>query len=220
MAAMPRLRTYIRHLLWTISTVVLVPILGDFFIQIARDKGLYIGPTHWAGRAMTWLSELAQSHNFQLASCLIIGLTAGVWLDVALSRGGRHFFRREEGGQDGREPSETENRLYIKERLGEALRTASLLTAECKTTENPKDLESRMSAHLTETYNFINASLGKGEAVLFNNGSGLVVYSSGGANQDLKNGMEYRIQRLAQLLQRVDSLSINPEFRAPLQNSN
>jgi hypothetical protein len=104
-------------------------------------------------------------------------------------------------------------RLFLKKKLAEALQAGNRLIAECKTTAERDDLERRMNEHLNNTLRFIQSSLGDGEALLFNSANGITQYSSSGPNEDLKLRLGWRLQRLVQLLQRIDTAPLRPDFR-------
>lgn len=87
-------RPTIRSALAALSALIMVPIVSEFAIEYARQKGLYADPAGTVGRAMTSLTALAQSHSFQLLVVGVCCFTTGVWADWLLSRiqMERHFF--------------------------------------------------------------------------------------------------------------------------------
>ncbi|OHV61037.1 hypothetical protein LCM4577_15175 [Mesorhizobium sp. LCM 4577] len=105
-------------------------------------------------------------------------------------------------------------RLIIKNRLGAFLEEARELTAQCHNTEDAAALEARMNQLLTSAGTFIETSLGAGEAALFRNsvGTSTIYSASGKPNERLRIGMTWRMERLVQIIQRVDTVPINVDF--------
>ena len=91
-------------------------------------------------------------------------------------------------------------RIEVKNRLGElhpqgeeVLRTGDKTSAE---------------QWATEAHNFIEEALGSGEAALFLSDAGYVFYSSSKPDSHVKNWVRGRLQRLASLIERSDTISI------------
>lgn len=105
-------------------------------------------------------------------------------------------------------------RLAIKNRLGKFLEEARELTAQCRTTDDAATLESKMNQLLNNANDFIRSALGDGESAILNNPAGTsIIYSdSSKPNEDLRTGMTWRMERLGQIIQRVDTAPINPDF--------
>jgi hypothetical protein len=61
----------------------------------------------------------------------------------------------------------------------------------------------------TTTHNFINATLGSGEAKLFLSDAGYEFFSSNG---EIGNWIIGRLRRLAELLPRIDAMEIDNDF--------
>lgn len=101
-------------------------------------------------------------------------------------------------------------RVEIKQHLGAALQEGGRLMSECSSADNPDELESRMNDWLTRTHEIITSAVGQGEATLLLNGTGLTVYSRGGAkNSDLLVAMDPKMQRIADLIERIDNIALN-----------
>ena len=61
---------------------ILLPVVGEFFIRLAEERGFYANPSSKIWLAMDWLTD---SSYFWVTLFLISGFTAGVWSD--------YFFR-------------------------------------------------------------------------------------------------------------------------------
>lgn len=74
----------------TISLVLLIlPIGSEFFIELARERGVYENPTATITSAVPNLAALTASWWFALALGFFAGATAALWLDYWLRGGAR-----------------------------------------------------------------------------------------------------------------------------------
>jgi hypothetical protein len=75
------------RLAWTfIAAVILSPLISEYFVELAKDWGLYKHPTEQVQTAMSWLSALASNPSYRLAAAFIVGLAVGSWLEILLRR--------------------------------------------------------------------------------------------------------------------------------------
>jgi hypothetical protein len=61
-------------------------VVGEFFIEYARDQGWYENPSERMDNAMTLLREIVTHPWFLLTTVLFTGFSGGLWLDWALRR--------------------------------------------------------------------------------------------------------------------------------------
>lgn len=61
-------------------------IVGEFFIELAKERGLYAQPAERLGAAVTAFSSFVTQTWFLSISACLTGLTVGLWADVALRR--------------------------------------------------------------------------------------------------------------------------------------
>ncbi|MEQ8746435.1 hypothetical protein [Pyruvatibacter sp.] len=66
--------------------LMLSPVVSEFFIELARERGVYDNPTETLEGGIAMLSGLVNSQYFISTLALVAGLSVGLWLD--------HFLRR------------------------------------------------------------------------------------------------------------------------------
>jgi hypothetical protein len=87
---MSRIRTIAR---WVFSFIFLilaapsaVAVLGEFFIEMARERGFYKDPWQRLDSAVTWLGDFVGHTWFMCLVAGFFGLAAGSWVDNLLRR--------------------------------------------------------------------------------------------------------------------------------------
>ena len=107
-----------------------------------------------------------------------------------------------------------EKRLTIKATLGILLEQASTLIIECKNSSMDKEvLFANAKVWNDKTKKFILESLGSGEVHYFIHGGDTLVYSDPGQpHENLRVELDHLSKRLTKILNRVDSISVEPYF--------
>lgn len=84
------MRRFLRWLFLSIFATLLLAIiagvLGEFFIEVARERGWYDKPSATLGTMVMVLSSLVSSTWFLVGTGFWGGLTAGMWLDTIMRR--------------------------------------------------------------------------------------------------------------------------------------
>ena len=75
-----------RTALTIVATLVIVPVVGEFFIGLAKEYHLYEMPGRLPGTAMNWLQEILESPWLWSLGLFLAGLTIGMWLDTFVRR--------------------------------------------------------------------------------------------------------------------------------------
>ena len=87
---MDKIRKFIRWLLVVVVLTTLlsivISVVGEFFIELAREKRFYDNPTQKLDAAMTALRGFMTSDLVLWATFLVLGLTIGLWFDALLRR--------------------------------------------------------------------------------------------------------------------------------------
>jgi len=65
---------------------VVIPVVAEWFIELAREFGLYEHPSQLVEGARAWLIALISSYEFAIFASFIIGVSIGLWLDRLLSQ--------------------------------------------------------------------------------------------------------------------------------------
>lgn len=94
------------------------PVVGEFFIKLAEERGLYERPSERVGAILSALSSLVASRFYQLILVGLAGVALGVWVDWIY----RRFERR-------RKPTKPLKREVTKEEMLEAHRELEKLKA-------------------------------------------------------------------------------------------
>lgn len=81
---MPTLRSILRSVSAASAPVILAPVVGEWFVKLAEEKGVYSEPSSRLGHAMTWLASWTNLRGFDFVAGLVVGLTIGLWLDYLL----------------------------------------------------------------------------------------------------------------------------------------
>jgi hypothetical protein len=97
------LRKTVRVLATGTFVLLLAPVVGDFFVEIARENGFYNNATAKVQAVVDWLQSIFGEQGFFWLLFGIGGLAAGLWLDVLLKR---------------REPERPDPVVQMAERLG------------------------------------------------------------------------------------------------------
>lgn len=69
-----------------VGTAVAVPLVGQFFISLAEEWGLYKQPSARLAVVIAWLADLTSQSWFHWIGGILIGFAAGVWLDALMKR--------------------------------------------------------------------------------------------------------------------------------------
>jgi hypothetical protein len=69
-----------------LAIVVLYPVISEFFIELAREKGWYQHPSQRLGDAMTAFNAFVSQPWFTHLAAIFGGLALGMWADTALRR--------------------------------------------------------------------------------------------------------------------------------------
>jgi hypothetical protein len=72
-----------------VATCVIVPVVGEFFIELAKDYHLYEMPAKLPGTAAGWVQGILKSPWSWGSGLLLAGLTIGLWLDTFVKRAAR-----------------------------------------------------------------------------------------------------------------------------------
>ncbi|MEC9368414.1 MAG: hypothetical protein VX871_06950 [Pseudomonadota bacterium] len=81
-----RVRFWISIALAAIVIPIVVSVVGEFFIEWAREEGWYEKPSERIEGAMSALSAFVFQAWFLLIGAFVCGLSAGLWLDVLLRK--------------------------------------------------------------------------------------------------------------------------------------
>ncbi|WP_439629865.1 hypothetical protein [Shinella sp.] len=71
------MRKAFRYASLAFVTLVLSPVLGDFFVELARQRGFYENPEGVIGS----ISKIWGSPWYQWFACVVLGLALGLWFD-------------------------------------------------------------------------------------------------------------------------------------------
>lgn len=75
------------QIFWAIlAAIIVVPVAGEWFVEFAKEKGLYEHPSENADAAMSWLSSLATQPAYWGVAGLAVGMAGGMWMDAVLKR--------------------------------------------------------------------------------------------------------------------------------------
>lgn len=94
---MATFRRLLRRGFEILSAFVLAPVVGEFFIQWAKERGYYEHPLAPVEGAMTWLPELlniGSNPTYRIITAFICGTAFGMWMDA--------YLRGKESGIPGR----------------------------------------------------------------------------------------------------------------------
>jgi len=80
------LRTAVSFVFGAIVVAILASVVGEFFIELARERGLYDHPSQRASAAMSALHGFVTQTAFLMFASAVGGLTLGLWLDRFLGR--------------------------------------------------------------------------------------------------------------------------------------
>jgi hypothetical protein len=89
--------------------------------------------------------------------------------------------------------------------------SGSKLLAEMKDKET-EQAKTEAEAWGTKTRDLILEAYGEGESVLFLDSSGYEFYGDGSPMSVIRNWIDGRMRRVTELLRRVDTLTVRPQF--------
>lgn len=111
--------------------------------------------------------------------------------------------------------AQNEERIAMKNLLGAAINECGALNAKQRT-ENEDDANAYInegSAWIAKVSDLINRAYGQGEVDIFKSDAGIVIYGTPGhPNVRTRSEIVARAQRLNDLIQRVDTISMLPGF--------
>ncbi|MCB4825525.1 hypothetical protein [Roseicella aerolata] len=81
---MQHLRRLLRTILSSGAGAVVLTVGSEWFVKLAEERGLYDEPSSHLERAMNWLASWTTLSSFDFVAGLVLGLTAGAWLDYLL----------------------------------------------------------------------------------------------------------------------------------------
>ena len=68
------------------AAVVIVPVVGAWFEELAREQGLYEHPTARVMSIVDWFAILAHSPLYGWIGGCVVGMVLGLWADIVLRR--------------------------------------------------------------------------------------------------------------------------------------
>jgi hypothetical protein len=72
---------------WAIvAAIIVVPVAGGWFSELAKEKGLYEHPSENMEAVMTWLSSFVSQPTYWGLAGLVVGMAVGMWMDAILKR--------------------------------------------------------------------------------------------------------------------------------------
>ena len=83
---MPRYYAVFRIFISAIVAAALLPVIGEFFIELAKEKGLYQHPSERLERTVNWLLAIADLPGFKISVAVLASFAAGMWLDTIVRR--------------------------------------------------------------------------------------------------------------------------------------
>jgi hypothetical protein len=81
---MAGVRRLIRWILASVSAVILIPVLGEFFIDFARERGLYEHPSERMEAIIDAIASLGANQVYRLIAVAIACFALGFWVDYLL----------------------------------------------------------------------------------------------------------------------------------------
>lgn len=74
---MPTLRTIIT----TSAAGIAAPVIGEWFVKLAEEHGIYDAPSSHVARLMSWFISLAAIPGYQFLAGCMVGLAGGLWIE-------------------------------------------------------------------------------------------------------------------------------------------
>ena len=75
------------QILWlALAAVLIVPVLGGYFIELAKERGLYKHPSVRAEATIHLLLDTALNPLYLTSAGMMFGLALGMWIDAVLLR--------------------------------------------------------------------------------------------------------------------------------------
>lgn len=82
------LRAYLPIAAGILLTIVIAPVVGEFFVKWAEESGWYANPSRTVGGIMSSVVAFVTQTWFLMLTSLVVGLAAGVRVDFLLRRDG------------------------------------------------------------------------------------------------------------------------------------
>jgi hypothetical protein len=95
--------THIRIAFSVLAAITVLPVVGQFFVALADERGWYKHPSEKVAQAVVLMGDLVGAAWFHWTAGILIGLAVGVWLDTIF---GRPKSRPENGEPDAPSPIE------------------------------------------------------------------------------------------------------------------
>lgn len=83
------LKIVVRWLTAAAAAVVVIPVVGEWSVEFAREQGFYANPSRQVDAVIGLVGRLTAAQWFPWLGGVILGLAAGVWLDALLRRLGQ-----------------------------------------------------------------------------------------------------------------------------------
>jgi hypothetical protein len=179
--------------------------IGAFF----RDYGT---PFALAIASLNTIISLVIGQDFKDSPRARIILVATSAALVAVGVGSSFYSAHEVASSSAKQ---IQQRLVMKTLLGSAIKEGESLVTKQRTDseDDVKTYKNDAEAWATNTDHLIDDAYGQGEAELFVNNAGISMYSTPGHPSGFtKSWMSARIQRLNELMPRVDTVSMLPNF--------
>jgi len=69
-----------------LAAIVIIPVAGGYFTELAKEHGLYEHPSARAEAVMVWLINLTAHPAYIVTASIAFGLAVGMWMDAVLRR--------------------------------------------------------------------------------------------------------------------------------------
>ena len=79
-------RGFFQIFLAALAAVIISPVLGSYFYELAEERGLYAHPSARAEAIVRFLLGVAPHPVYLVSTSIVLGLALGMWMDNALRR--------------------------------------------------------------------------------------------------------------------------------------
>lgn len=83
---MAGIRRFARLALAVLTAVILVPVIGEFFVDLARERGFYEHPSESVEAIMNMVASIGANPTYRLIVIGIGSFAIGFWVDYLLGR--------------------------------------------------------------------------------------------------------------------------------------
>lgn len=84
-----RIRKWLSWIASATVAVIVVPVLGQYFVELAREGGIYEQPSEIVGGVTNAVFAFVTQTWVLVFASFIVGLTSGMWLDLLLRNKGK-----------------------------------------------------------------------------------------------------------------------------------